>query len=110
MLNYGEETVEKKEIDRIYEWSVQAIGKYCYPKKDVDSVSCFTLHDGDVYMEEYGFDTIADLKRKLGDMWSADSYMENIIKCVSVAAMKNRPADLEIKDNKEELNEFIYIF
>lgn len=100
----------KKEIDRIYDWSVQAIENYQYAKKDENIESFFTLHDGNAYMKEYGFNTIVELKTNLKDMWSVDSNMQNIIKTVAVAAMKNKPNDLEINDDNKELNEFIYIF
>ena len=61
--------MEKKETDRIYDWSVQFTGNYHYPKKDENAKSCFDLHDGIAYIEEYGFETITELKRKLEDLW-----------------------------------------
>lgn len=103
-------SMENKEISKIYSWSVQNSGSYYYPKATEVVESCFQIREGMRYIEEYEFETIVDLKRKLAELWLGETYMDSVIKPVSVAAMKRKPSGEEMKDDGKELNEFIYIF
>lgn len=102
--------MENKEINMLYNWSAQNTANYSYPKVNKNAGSCFAERDGDEYIKEYGFETIAELKKKLTDMWSGNMSMEKIIKPVAVAAMKNQPQGIENSKKTEGLDEFIYIF
>lgn len=103
-------SMKNKEICKIYNWSIQNSGSYYYSKADEVAESCFQIREGMRYIEEYGFETIVDLKRKLAELWSGETYMDSVIKPVSVAAMKRKPLGEKMKDDGKELNEFIYIF
>lgn len=100
--------MESKEADIIYEWSVRHEGSYQYLKTDKDSY--FIVQSDTNYIREYGFQSIAELKTELRNMWLGDQCMEEMIKPVAVAAMKNEPESMEIGDDRKSLDEFIYIF
>lgn len=96
------------ELDRIYNWSIRHEG--CYQYQKIDSNSCFVAHENADYIREYGFETIAEIKKELEGMWLGEEYMEEIIKPVAVATMKHQPQNVEIKNKRESLDEFIYMF
>lgn len=100
--------MESKEAEKIYEWSIRHEGSYQYSKTDQDSY--FMIQGDTNYIREYGFESIAELRTELGNMWFGDVCMEEMIKPVAVAAMKNEPSNMEIRDARKSLDEFIYIF
>ena len=102
--------MEKREIDRLFDWSVKYEGNYRYPKADKEAESYFIPHEENEYIRDYGFETIVDLKAELVKMWSDNIYMEEIVKTVAVATMKNEPKGVENKAKTGSLNEYIYIF
>lgn len=96
------------EAGRIYNWSVRYEG--CYQYKKAGSDSCFVMREDGGYIREYGFETIAEVKKELESMWLGEAYTEEMIKPAAVAAMKHQPQNAEAKDKRESLDEFIYIF
>lgn len=102
--------MDNKEIRIFFDWSVRNEGNYSYTKVDKNIESYFVKYDRKEYIKEYGFETIVELKEELTQMWLGAKYMEEVIKPVAVAAMKNQPKDDGNKNKTEVLNEFIYIF
>lgn len=102
--------MENKEKKIFYDWSCRYSGGYSFPKADNNVESYFVGHEGYEYISEYGLETIADLKRELERMWFGDECMEGMVSPVAVAAMKNKPQGNENREEKNVLDDFIYIF
>ncbi|MDE5696526.1 MAG: hypothetical protein K2I96_03800 [Lachnospiraceae bacterium] len=64
--------------------------------------SYFTLYPERDYLMEYSFETAQQLKEKLDVLWENEKYMQVISKTVLVAALKNKPLDMESEKNKVE--------
>lgn len=106
----GMDYMKNGETDRIYDWSVQHMGSYNYPQMDKNAESYFVSHDGDIYIREYGGETIAEIKAELEQIWFGDACMETVIMPVAVSAMKNKPNGWEVKESAKALDDYIYIF
>uniref|UniRef100_N2AXH5 Uncharacterized protein n=1 Tax=Eubacterium plexicaudatum ASF492 TaxID=1235802 RepID=N2AXH5_9FIRM len=103
--------MRNREIDRIYDWSVQQKGSYDYPQMDKNAKSYFDLHEGDTYIKEYGGkETIAEVRMELECIWSGDACMEKIIMPVAISIMKGKPNHWETKADVKNLDDYIYIF
>lgn len=80
-----------------------------------------TRKDNDYYMK-YDFNTLPELKEILDNLWKNNPDMQNIIKVLLVAALKNKPQDIDekvaeksiknIEDSysSDKLPEYIYVF
>lgn len=70
------------------------------------------------YGKEYTFQTMPELRRELELLWDGDEVMEQILKTVLVAAMKNKPLpgtegegqEASPREVKEQIKPFIYNF
>ncbi len=66
------------------------------------------------YLTEYHFETLPQLRELLSEMWKHEDYMQNELKTLLAAAMKNKPLreDGIVKQNKSEetMPVFIYAF
>ena len=102
--------MKKNEIERLHDWSVKYDGNYRFTGVDKNTKSYFATHEEKEYIREYGFETIVEVKTELEKMWSGNRRMEEIIKTVAVATMKNEPKEAENKEKIISLNECIYIF
>lgn len=106
----GMDHMRNGEMDRIYNWSVQHMGSYNYSKMDKNANSYFVLHDGDIYIREYGGETIAELRAELEQIWLGDVCMEKVIMPVAVSTMKNKTNGWKVKESVKNLDDYIYIF
>lgn len=104
----------KREKEKIYEYACGA--SYNYFLQDCSSSdSFFTKRNDKVYIREYNFENIQDLKEELTCMWGQDEIMQQCMQAVLVAALKLKPEEgvvLEAvvsKENmKEKLPSYIY--
>lgn len=101
--------MESKEKGMFYNWSCFYGKSYNYLESRGQE-SCFVEHRGEKYIEEYGFETIVEIKTYLACLWSKEKIMKEIIKPVAVAAMKNQPKVFGNEKKAQSLDEFIYIF
>lgn len=91
-------------------------GSYNFPGIDTDAESYFVRREESEYLKEYNFETLPQIKSELDKMWEGQDYMQEIIKPVLTAAMKNKPTE-EQKINDGDVNSkcgeipvFIYNF
>lgn len=81
-----------------------------------DTSSYFTPRLEENYLMEYSFESLPQLKEKLDKLWENEKYMQEAVKIVLVAALKNKPYKVNgegiVGENKEEteLPTFIYNF
>lgn len=104
----------KREKDRLYEIACTNRKSY-YDWKACGNDSYFIKRDNDVYIREYAFDTIPDLKEELNRMWNQDEILQSCIQPVLIAAFKLKAMDKAEKEDKElllteKLPPFIYNF
>lgn len=96
---------------------------YKFPEEDHNISSYFIRRndtDNPMYLMEYDFETLPQLREKLSEMWENEDYMQMIITPVLVAAMKNKPhkrdetghenTNEEAVNCGETLPDFIYNF
>lgn len=106
----GMDHMRNGEMDRIYDWSVQNTGSFTSAGADTNAESYFVYRNTDSYIKEYVYETFAEVRCELEQLWSGDACMEKIIIPVAVSAMKNKPKGQELKTCINALDEYIYIF
>lgn len=76
----------------IHQWAVSYSDNRIINSKTLEQNSFFEKrNDTRAYIHEYGFNTASELLELLEVLWEKDEYMQEIIKTILVAAMKNRP-------------------
>lgn len=108
----------KTEKDRMYEWALRFShreGKQVFTKIDFESESYWNIRgNSDTYLMEYKSQTLTDYSECLQKMWEEEEAMQEILKTVLVAIMKNEPSEKQEKvqsEKKQEgLPEYIYNF
>lgn len=111
-----------REKEYLYELNILISDELNESFRSVDTgrESYFVPQEERNYIMEYYFETVPQLKERLNELWKDDSYMQDIIKTVVVAAMKNKPLksnqeSVETEKDKEKQNQnhmpaFIYNF
>lgn len=104
----------RREKDRLYEIACVNQKNY-YTCKVGCNDSYFINRDNDVYIREYGFNELPDLKEELYGMWNQDETLQSCIQPVLVAAFKLKPMDKVEELSKElsfseKLPSYIYNF
>lgn len=115
--------INKGEKERLYQWACEyhtkEIEERYFTRIDKECESYFEKRDPkEKYGREYVFQTIPELRKELEIMWDGDETMEQIMKAVLVASMKNKPMPEENNDTaasnpeelKEQIKSYIYNF
>lgn len=93
----------KREKDKLYEIACTNQKDY-YILNKCNNDSYFIKRDDDVYIKEYGFESLPDLKEELNRMWDQDEIMQNCIQPVLAAVFKLKPkGKMEDKESSKEL-------
>lgn len=109
----------QKEKELFRSWHERAAslsGQYRFPEIDQSAESYFVKHEDEAAFTEYDFETLPQLKEKLDSMWEGQEYMQEIMRPILAASMKNKQAAseqtvLEGKESKSgEIPVFIYNF
>lgn len=107
----------EREKQMLYEWGVNN-HRDVFMQMDHVKESYFQQRTSNLYIKEYSFETLSELKEELDALWENDEEMESIKKVVGVAAVKNKPVKIEKEKEQvktqskqeEKLPVFIYNF
>lgn len=113
--------MDKCERERalLEEWAKRNACRYQIPQSDAASETYFVPVSDSNGIREYNIDTLPDIREELENMWHDDMHMQEIIKIVGVAAMKNKPKNISFDrrdecrnsdSTQEQLMPFIYNF
>lgn len=100
--------INVKEKEKIYSWScentTQEIQRSVFLPYEEDKETYFVKrNEHEEYLQEYGFESLPELRERLSLLWEEDEFMDNILQVVLVAAFKNRPSH-EIKNSENYKN------
>jgi len=108
----------EREKTLLEEWAKENMHRYQFPQIDIANETYFMPVRDKNGIREYNISTLPDIREELESMWHDDIHMQDIIKIVGVAAMKNKPKDTvsnrqngkNLDSTQEQLMPFIYNF
>lgn len=112
-----------REKDMLYQWAKTNSKSYHFQEIDESKESYFKQrenHADDLrYIREYEIESLPELMKELDTLWGTDEIMCQMKKAVAVAALKNKPVKLNIREEtkvkckieeKDKMPVFIYNF
>lgn len=114
----GGDKVDKnaREIENLYQLELNGIEEILDSFYAIDKVadSYFEPETQGIYLTEYGFETLPQLRELLFGMWKNEEHMIDGLKTLLAAAMKNKPSKEEgvvkRQENEELIPTFVYTF
>lgn len=90
----------EKEKKMLYEWGTKNSSLYQKQKEDKGSDSYYIKRDvsKNIYIREYGFETLPELINELDHLWENDEVMEQIKHVIGIASLKNKPGKAALKE------------
>lgn len=99
----------------------QDITERIFSKFDASMESYYEeCEENDNLAYEYGFETFAELKEQLSQMWEAESFMQEAVLISAAAAMRYKPAkentsgfvqtNGNAQEGETEIPEYVYVF
>lgn len=111
-----------KEKQLISEWCAKNISAYNFQTIDKSKKSYFIQRESNaaenLYIREYGFETLPELIKELDALWEDNKVMDSVKRVAGIAALKNKPsmeiqntiAEEDKKGIEDKLPAFIYNF
>lgn len=93
-----------KEKENIYNWACNASPKEesCFSIINKCSESYYEKREDEHYIKEFSYQTLPELQRELEEIWENDENMNDVMRYVLVAAMRNKPS-MELRETKKEV-------